>query len=501
MLWGVSLCLKMIQPASTLKRVVIEDVSPIDRTGSSPRAFLAADITEYYGGAHFMEATEVVVSQLKYSHRNPTQRWTAARLAPKGKPREKTILGKFTDAYSEYRSRCGREAVLDRLKIRLISNQPCGPTLLRLVEKSQAFLASEPNPVSNQTVTQSLDGPSRKGYDLLFRRSGLEEQEFTDFIRVLNLDYLGSADRFEQRRRIVTTLSEHVLSDVFAADRSLYELVRKEALPEASGSLGIDRADVLAHLGVTGWSDLFPLPARVEEPHFVVRQTDAERLKGAFASEAAQRIVAYGDTGVGKTMSLIELQNTMPGESVVVLYDCFAGGEYLGPTERRHDPRYAIRQLINEIAMKCGTPLVLPTHTDDLLLWRRIEQVLAAAASPLEEKGSYLVLAIDAADNAIHASRVRDEPCFVPDLWKLRLRKNVYIVMTCRSTRTDFLAAPDDARMIELAGFNEASSTEHLRHYFPDATSAECGKFHDKQRRESAHSVLRAGSETDRIAR
>ena len=52
-LWGVSLCLKMIQPASTLKRVVIEDVDPLDRTGSPNRAFLAADITEYYGGLHF----------------------------------------------------------------------------------------------------------------------------------------------------------------------------------------------------------------------------------------------------------------------------------------------------------------------------------------------------------------------------------------------------------------------------------------------------------------
>ena len=480
MLWGVSLCLRMIRPDSPLQHVVIEDVSPADRTGSPGRAFLAADITEYYGGSHFEEATEVVVSQLKYSHRNPNESWTAGRLAPMGKPREKTILGKFADTYSEYRSRSGREAVLDRLKIRLISNQPCGPTLLHMVKNAQALLASIPDATSNRTIVQSLDGHARRAYDLLFRRSGLGEEEFTDFIRVLDIDYLGSADRFEQQRRIVFTLGKHVLGDVFAVQRSLYELVRKKALPEASRYPGIGQADVLAHLGVTGWSDLFPLPARVETPDFVVRQPDAERLAQIITSTSTQHIVAHGDAGVGKTVSLIELQKTMPGDSVVVLYDCFAGGEYLGPTERRHDPRYAIRQLVNEIALKCGTPLLLPGAADDLALWQKLEQVLAAAAGSLEEDESHLVLAIDAADNAVIASRERQgEPCFVPDLWKLPLPENVHVVMTCRSARADLLAAPDNTHEIELTGFDQASSTEHLRHHFSDATNDECQRFHD----------------------
>lgn len=479
-LWGVSLCLKMIQPASPLKSVVIEDVDPLDRSHSPNRAFLAADITEYYGGSHFKEATDVVVSQLKYSHRNPTEPWTAARLAPKGRPRKKTILGKFTDAYSEFRRRYGREAVLSKLKIRLIGNQPCGPTLRRLVKRSQALLASEPESISNQRITQSLDGHARNAYNLLFRRSGLEDREFTDFISVLDLDYLGTGDRFEQRRRIVTTLGKHVLTDALAARRSLCELVREMALPEAAMSPGIRQADVLARLEVTGRSDLFPLRLRVEIPDFVVRQPSAKRLAQIITNASARHIVAHGDAGVGKTVTLIELEKEMPGDLIVVLYDCYAGGEYLGPTERRHDPRYAIRQLINEIALECGTPLLLPGFTDDLALWQRLEQVLDDAAESLEEEGVHLVLAIDAADNAVIASRERQgEPCFVPDLWRIRLPKNVHIVMTCRSARMDVLDAPDDARMIELAGFDEASSTEHLRHYFPNATSAECREFHD----------------------
>ena len=478
-LWGVSRCLKMIAPDSHLQRVLIEGVSPIDLSGASRRAFLVADIAEYYGGEHFDEATAVVVSQLKYSFQNPNIRWTPARLAPKGGPREKTILGKFADAYLECRKKHGRDDVLGKLRIRLISNQPGHPKLLRLVEECQAFLASRPGPTLNRTVTQSLDGTLRREYELLFERSGLTQREFTDFIRVLDFDNLGSPDRFEQEWRIATTLGEHVLGDVFDAVRSLYQLVRKEALPEASGSLGIGRTFVLAHLEVTRESDLFPLPARVETPHFLVRQPDAERLAQMIVGEGPQRIVAHGDAGVGKTTSLLQLQDALPGNSVVMLYDCFAGGKYLGPTERRHVPHYAVRQLINEIAVKCGTPLVLPGYTDDLMLWRKLEQVLRAAGKSFGKGGSRLVLAIDAADNAVFASRERPgELCFVPDLWKLSLPENVHVVMTCRSARRILLAAPDDAREMELSGFDEAASAKYFRYHFADATSVECEMFH-----------------------
>ena len=111
-LWGVSLCLQMVRSDSSLQRVLIEDVSPVDRVGASRRAFLAADITEYYEGEHFDDATKVVMSQLKYSHRNPSKPWTAAELAPSGKAREKTILGKLVDAYREYMKQHHRDEVL-----------------------------------------------------------------------------------------------------------------------------------------------------------------------------------------------------------------------------------------------------------------------------------------------------------------------------------------------------------------------------------------------------
>lgn len=478
-LWGVSRCLRMVRPDSPLQRVLIENVSPIDRRGSSGREFLAADVTEYYGGEHFEGATKVVLSQLKYSHRNPDKHWTAARLAPKGVACEKTILGKLAGAYQGYCKRYSRNDVLGKLKIRIVSNRPGNLTLLRLLKECQTLLELRQGQTLNRTILRNLDGPLQRNYELLFKRSGLKQREFNDFLRVLDLDYLASADRFEQRHRIVKTLGEHVLGDAVGAYRSLFELVRKEALPEGSGSPGIGQSDVFAHLGVTGWTDLLPLPSHMQTPLFPVPQPDAERLAEIVVGEAAQRVVAHGDAGVGKTTTLLQLENAMPGNSVVLPFDCFAGGRYRDPTERRHIPRYALRQLINEIALKFGTPLLLTDNADELALWRKLEQVLGTAAVSFGEGDGHLVLAVDAADNAVIASQERQgEPCFVPDLWKLVLPANVHIVMTCRTAQSGYIAAPDSAYEMELTGFDETASAAHLRRYFPESTSTECAQFH-----------------------
>ena len=478
-LWGVALCLRMIQPDSSLRRIVIEGVAPRDRANASRRAFLAADITEYYGGNSFEEAHKVVLSQLKYSYRNPNQRWTPGRLAPKGEPPQKTVFGKLARAYLAFANQYGRDDVLDKLTIRLSSNQPGNPKLLRLVNACRGLLNSMPASTMDQTVLDALDNSLRDDYRLLFERSGLSQTEFNDFLRVLDLRYLGASDRWRQECRIATTLAEHVLGDLPGAMRRLYELVQRQALPEASDSQGISRADVLASLGVTDWSDLLPFASRIEKPQILVPQPDAERLAKTIVEEQAQRVVAHGDAGVGKTTTLTQLEDALPGDSIVVLYDCFAGGEYLSPAESRHLPKYAARQLINEIAIRCGTPLLLTTAADEFEVWQRLQRVLHTAGSSVRATGGHVIIAIDAADNAVIASHERqDEPCFVADLWRLSLPDNVHLIMTCRTARRNLLDAPDAVRDLELSGFDQDASAVHFRHHFPEATTTACRAFH-----------------------
>ena len=98
-LWALSRCLKLIDPASGLTAVSIEDVSPSDRAAAGSRDFLTADVTQYYGGESFDVAERIEISQLKYSHRHPGLQWTAARLAPAGVTAAKSTLGKLASAF------------------------------------------------------------------------------------------------------------------------------------------------------------------------------------------------------------------------------------------------------------------------------------------------------------------------------------------------------------------------------------------------------------------
>src|SRR4051812_13943407 len=78
--WAVRRVLALLDPSSGLERVVMEDLTPDPTEGVDPELLLAADLTEFYGGLGLPDASRVVVSQLKYSHRHPERTWTAARL-------------------------------------------------------------------------------------------------------------------------------------------------------------------------------------------------------------------------------------------------------------------------------------------------------------------------------------------------------------------------------------------------------------------------------------
>jgi len=44
---------------------------------------------------------------------------------------------------------------------------------------------------------------------------------------------------------------------------------------------------------------------------------------------------------------------------VMVLFDCYGGGSYLNAGEERHTPQRFALQVVNELAQRCGTPLLI----------------------------------------------------------------------------------------------------------------------------------------------
>ncbi len=477
-LWAVSRCLKLIDPASQLTAVLIEDVSPSDRAGAGPRVFLTADVTQYYGGDSFASADRVEISQLKYSHRHPELAWTAARLAPAGQDASKSTLGKLASAFGHLVAQHGRESVVDKLSLQLVSNQPVSGLLHETVSASQALLSEHPRIHNTAALEVRLaNGRQRDELKRLHLRSGLKSREFVDFLQVLDLAQTGVADRFGQQARIVQTLGRHVLGDLDSELNNLYQLVQSQAMPETSGHCGLKRPDILARLGFTEWHAL-PDVETIAHPHVLIDQPAAAELARVLASTTTHKVLAHGAAGVGKSTTILQLEHHLPDNSSLVIFDCFAGGAYRTPGERRHTPQTAIHTLINQLAIKCGTPFLVKNDENEEVLWRHFRSVLTMASREFAQTGSHLVLAIDAADNSVVAARERGERSFVHDLWKIDLPPNVHLVMSCRTGRRAILDYPVDVTEFELHGFDIPGSAAHLRVRFPDAADEICERFH-----------------------
>lgn len=126
-LWASRKALRLLVPDTELKAVGVEgphrsEAECLDPDGDQ---LLAVDLAEYYGGECFDDAHDVVLSQLKYSTRHPAREWTAARLCEaKGGSRQGSVVRRLAQSFKGYYDAYGRETVLERLTIKLVSNRP-----------------------------------------------------------------------------------------------------------------------------------------------------------------------------------------------------------------------------------------------------------------------------------------------------------------------------------------------------------------------------------------
>lgn len=324
----------------------------------------------------------------------------------------------------------------------------------------------------------ALGEGARKDIERLSQATGLGSTDFTDFLRVLDLSHTGIDGRAEQELHITQALSEHVMADLRHASLALGQLVRKRALPEGTGT-PIERADVLAALGVRTAFDLLPAPPQFNPPVHPVRTPDSARVAVALAEAADRRVLAHGAAGVGKTTTILALERELPAGSVVITYDCFGDGDYETPGAGRHDPLRFALQICNEVAARCRLPVLVRPSNSVHDLWRELERRLAAAAALLREQGAQLVVVVDAADNAAWAGTRFGEETFLKWLWAQPVPEGAGLVVTCRSGRRDVVEVPPEVAQIELRGFDEAASAAYLRTRFSEATNAEARPFHE----------------------
>jgi hypothetical protein len=75
--WAASRTLALIDPGTDLRLINLEGLASVD---DPDEAYETVDVSEYIGGTDVATARALVLSQLKYSTRDPGRAWTAARL-------------------------------------------------------------------------------------------------------------------------------------------------------------------------------------------------------------------------------------------------------------------------------------------------------------------------------------------------------------------------------------------------------------------------------------
>jgi hypothetical protein len=431
-LWAARRALELITPGTNLVELTVEGVRTDDSEDIDDASWDGVDAAFYYGpDVDTIEGVELV--QFKYSGSDPDVTWTVARLAyAKNKAKTNALIARLGSAWKGMRKQRPELDAADKIVVKLASNQPLAPEVL------DALTAA----------------PSDAMRTKLQEASGLTLSEFTAFARALDFSDCGGQSRFAHEDQVIQTLSGLTDGDLRAEFAVLREFIRKRMRPEGS------RETITAEsvFGIFGHADkriFYPCPTEIARVSELVPRAAAGTIQALFA-QGTQKICLAGAGGEGKTTVLQDLAQRLPTGSELIVYDCYGGGTYLNSNGYRHRAEDAFLQLANDMAARLLLPpLFSETGVDHP---RRFARKLDATAAALASRhpDALLVIAVDAADNAVTAASqcVPPERAFVHDLARLGgLPANVRLMLSARTGRLADLELPDDVVTVPLGPF------------------------------------------------
>ena len=482
LLWAARRALWLLHPRAELKGLRLEGPPPEERVEVDPTGdkLLGIDLAEYFGGTRFAEASKVVYSQLKYSTRRPNEAWTAARLAQgKRKKHSGSIIHRLAQVYKAYADTFGRDAVLAKLSIQLVSNRPCEEDLAKVLARAQSRLSNHPEQIRSADLFDVSEKGDVKRLTVLLNGSMvLNSREFTDFLRVLDLSRCGEQSRLDQDIALVREIGGLGFTETSRQYSELKSAIARRMMPEGRLA-GIMTADDIAPIfGIPRVSDLFPAPSHFEKLDAPVERTQAAEIAKAIVSARQRPVCVHGSAGTGKTTLVRCMANHFPRGSVVVLFDCYGGGSYLNRSEARHGYPRAITEIANELATETGAQLLLNRvqPPEDLLreLRRRLE--LASRVVRAQNPEALVVVVVDAADSSVVGAATWGEESFVRGL--AEVPEGCRLVFAARSSRVDSLCLPSDKVLCEIAPFTPEETEANIRRRIADAQDQQIAEFH-----------------------
>ena len=436
-LWAVRRALELIVPSTPLAALTVEGVLAADEEGTADAMWDGVDAACYFGSDP-EQIDRIELAQLKYSGSSPTARWTVARLASADNQKKtNAVIRRLATAW---KAMCDKRPALGadgRIKVKLVSNQPVADDVAR------ALAAKATNPERLR----------------LRAASGLNAHEFTAFVAALDLSECGDVSRFAHEERVIVALSALKDGDVRAEFAELREFIRKRMRPESKGQ-NITAESIFGLFGHADRRVFFPCPQLLENVSPVIPRGASSALLGRFLT-GVMKLCLHGAGGEGKTTVLQDVASKLPPGSELIVYDCYGRGTYLDADGHRHRPEDAFLHLANETSARLLLPPLLAERNADHP--RRFAMKLAGAAEALSARdpGALLIIAVDAADNAVAAAAacVPPERSFVPAFARLgSLPANVRLLISARTGRLSELDLPADVELVSLAPFTPEES-------------------------------------------
>jgi len=456
--WAARRCLRLLPSTSHLVAISIEGPSMLE---SAPGEDIESgeqviDLAEYYGSEELVASKFVNYIQLKHSTKNADTPWEPSRL-------ERTLKG-FAERFLALETLLGSEQLAERVRFSFVSN--------RLLH--QDFLESIID-AANDVHTNRHP----KMLEKLVRYTALGNEKLSSFLKLLEFDgnqegYIG------QRNSLVFETGGYLAGADIDAPIRLKELVTRKATSEHEKTRSITRTDVLRALEVTE-DALFPAPCLLPlgDPS-IPRDQEAEIVGQIVAAQTPVLIHAPG--GVGKSVLCSRIGQHLPADSAIIIYDCFANGDYRRAGSPRHRHKDALVQIANELAgMGLCDPLIPSTRADRSDYVKAFLSRLRQSASSIEAQthAGLVCIVVDAADNAeMIACELEEEPSFVRDLLQESFPSRVRLVVLCRTERQELLDPPTSVSRIPLEPFTRDETSAFLRSYYPTASEGDVDEFH-----------------------
>ena len=448
-LWATRQAIRLLSNEESLQAIAVEGLGFRDEAGSVRDTWDGVDCTQYFGGRDATNAERVHIEQLKYSAANPGTPWTIARLI-EGR-RGRSVIAGLAKAW---RGLATRRSADSSVRATLTSNQPVDREVISAIRRASASSIAVPTRKPKATAAPDI----RLAY-----ATGLCAEDFRAFASALHFE-AGAGSRFALEERVLRAIADWSDQNLQHIVTGLRQFVRRRMMPESVGEL-ITRESVLLQFGVSDEAAMFPCPSEIALMSTPVSRASVREAADMLRSKV-QYLCLHGRAGVGKTTALQEIESALPEASVMVKYDCYGGGRYLDPGALRHRPRDAFLQLTNELAVRLTLPLMLSRHRDSdhpRLLANRLKHAANAVAARNPE--ALVVIAVDAADNAVAATRDRipAETSFIHDFVRLTGQpENVRFVVTARTGRWETLALPRSYCIREIEPFSRKETSENV---------------------------------------